>query len=124
MQYYEYSWDKEAFKITEHKWLQYQGAYKNLFSQGDIETDDIILPLEGKSKLVATQRITASYILELLGGKTEVEGGTQLVDEETLRIIYEDIQELSNQGEAQKATLLLEFVRQYRMLMMNGFKIN
>lgn len=111
MQYYEYSWDKEVFKITEHKWLQYQGAYKNLFSQEDIEIDEIILPLEGKSKLVATQRITASYILELLGGKTEVEGGTQLVDEETLRIIYEDIQELSNQGEAQKATLLLEFVK-------------
>lgn len=111
MQYYEFSWDDAAFHCTEHLWLQYQGAYKNLFSR-DIDPDEeIILPLEGPTKIVGTKRITAEYILDLLGGKVAIQDGTQVVDEETLRLIYEEIQDLSNQGEAQKAELLREFVK-------------
>ena len=30
MQYYEYKWDNERFKIDEHTWLKYVGAFKNL----------------------------------------------------------------------------------------------
>ena len=85
--------------------------FKNLFSR-DIDPDEeIILPLEGPTKLVGTKRITAEYILDLLGGKVAIQDGTQVVDEETLRLIYEEIQDLSNQGEAQKAELLREFVK-------------
>lgn len=111
MQYYEFSWDDAAFHCTEHLWLQYQGAYKNLFSREIDPDEEIILPLEGPTKLVGTKRITAEYILDLLGGKVAIQDGTQVVDEETLRLIYEEIQDLSNQGEAQKAELLREFVK-------------
>src|SRR5699024_6855160 len=57
-QYYEFSWEDEAFGITEHEWMQYVGAYRNL-TRDDKETveDDIpILPL-GEAKLAGSQTI-------------------------------------------------------------------
>lgn len=110
-QYYEYTWDDDAFGITEHIWLQYQGAYKNLFS-GTIEDGDpiIIKPLVGKTKLAGTQVIDAAHILNLIGSKVGSTNGIQTIDSETLRIIYEQIQELSNMGEDEQAQLLKEFV--------------
>lgn len=110
-QYYEYKWDDVAFGITEHTWLQYYGAYKNLFS-GSTEEGDItpVKPLVGKTKLAGTQVIDAAHILSLIGSKVGSADGVQIIDNETLRIIYEQIQELSNMGEDQQARLLKEFV--------------
>lgn len=70
----------------------------------------IIKPLVGKTKLAGTQVIDAAHILGLIGSKVSNVDGKQTVDGETLRIIYEQIQELSDMGEDNKAHLLKEFV--------------
>ena len=54
--------------------------------------------------------IDANYILNLIGSKVKTDKGVQTIDRETLRIIYEEIQELSNVGEDEQAKLLKEFV--------------
>ena len=111
-QYYEYKWDDSTFGIHEHTWLKYIGAYKNL-TRNDGSGDpvpNIIKPLVGKTKLAGTQVIDAAHILGLIGSKVSNVGGIQTIDGETLRIIYEQIQELSDMGEDNKAHLLKEFV--------------
>jgi len=111
-QYYEYKWEDNTFGIDEHTWLKYVGAYKNL-TRNDGPGDpipSIIKPLVGKTKLAGTQVIDAAHILGLIGSKVSNVGGIQTVDGETLRIIYEQIQELSDMGEDNKAHLLKEFV--------------
>lgn len=112
VQYYEYKWDDSAFGIDEHTWKKYLGAYKNLIRNDghDDPVLSIIKPLVGKTKLAGTQVIDAAHILELIGSKVSNVDGKQIVDGETLRIIYEQIQELSDMGEDNKAHLLKEFV--------------
>ena len=111
MQYYEYKWDNESFGIDEHTWLQYVGAYKNLTKnpKGPIDPP-VIRPLVGKTKLVGTQVIDAAHILSLIGSKVKSSSGYQTIDGETLRIIHEQIQELSDMGDFEQAQLLKEFV--------------
>lgn len=111
-QYYEYNWDDDTFGIEEHTWLKYVGAYKNLTRKEgpDHPVPSIIKPLVGKTKLAGTQVIDAAHILGLIGSKVSNVGGIQTVDGETLRIIYEQIQELSDMGEDDKAHLLKQFV--------------
>lgn len=69
-QYYEYQWNDEIFGMTEHTWLQYIGAYKNLFPR-QIGPDEpsIIRQLQGKTKLTNIQVIDAAHILSLIGAK-------------------------------------------------------
>ena len=111
MQYYQYKWDEERFGIDEHTWMKYVGAYKNLtFKEGEPPEDSPVLPLVGKTKLSGTQVIDANHILSLIGSKIKTDKGVQTVDRETLRLIYEEIQELSNMGEDEQAKLLKEFV--------------
>ncbi len=110
-QYYEFQWDNHAFDIDEHTWLQYVGAYKNL-------TRKIVPPpppssvnvLVGKTKLAGTQVIDAAHILNLIDSKITTSNGVQTVGSETLRIIYQQIQELSDMGDNEQAQLLREFV--------------
>lgn len=111
-QYYEYKWDAAAFGIDEHTWLKYVGAYKNLVRKEGQENPapGVIKTLVGKTKLAGTQVIDATHILGLIGSKVSDIDGKQKVDGETLRIIYEQIQELSDMGEDSKAHLLKEFV--------------
>lgn len=109
-QYYEFVWDDEKFGMTEHRWLQYAGAYKNLFSADTIDGVDIIRPLVGKTKLQSTQVIDAAHILKLITEKIDDSGDTKVVDTESLRLINEEIQELSDMGEHEQAKLLKEFV--------------
>lgn len=111
-QYYEYKWYNETFGIEEHTWLKYRGAYKNLIRNNgpDNPIPSIIKPLVGKTKLAGTQVIDAAHILGLIGAKVSNVGGIQTVDDETRRIIYEQIQELSDMGEDNKAHMLKEFV--------------
>ena len=111
MQYYEYKWDDGSFGIGEHKWLKYVGAYKNLiFTIVDPPEDEPVIPLIGKTKLSGTQVIDANHILSLIGSRVKTDRGVQTVDRETLRLIYEEIQELSDMGEDEQARLLKEFV--------------
>ncbi|QSX23899.1 type I restriction endonuclease subunit R, EcoR124 family [Priestia megaterium] len=110
-QYYEFNWDDVTFGIDEHTWLQYVGAYKNLtWKPGTPPTPTPINTLVGKTKLAGTQVIDANHILSLVGSKITSSNGVQTVDSATLRIIYEQIQELSNIGEHEHAQLLKEFV--------------
>jgi type I restriction enzyme R subunit len=110
-QYYEYKWDDDSFGMDEHTWLKYVGAYKNLVkSDGSDPVPGIIRTLVGRTKLAGTQVIDATHILGLIGSKVSNINGVQSVDGETLRIIYEQIQELSNMGDDSKAHLLRTFV--------------
>lgn len=110
-QYYEFKWNDITFGIDEHTWLQYVGAYKNLtWKPGTPPKPTPINTLVGKTKLAGTQVIDANHILSLVGSKVTSPNGVQMVDSETLRIIYEQIQELSNMGEYEQAQLLKEFV--------------
>ncbi|MFA5575776.1 MAG: HsdR family type I site-specific deoxyribonuclease [Tissierellaceae bacterium] len=111
MQYYEYVWDNQRFKMDEHTWLKYVGAYKNLIGKTIIDPIDIpVTPLSGKTRITATQVIDDKHILSLIGSRIKVEKGFKTVDDETLRLIYEEIQELSDMGQAEQAKLLKEFV--------------
>lgn len=109
MQYYEFEWDDERFGLDEHTWLHYEGAYKNLKPTGN-DADIDIIPLPGKTKLEGRQIIDADYIINLIGKQIKYDKGIQTVDSETLRIIHEEIQELSNMGDDKQAKLLKEFV--------------
>ncbi|MEZ2659501.1 type I restriction endonuclease subunit R, partial [Aneurinibacillus aneurinilyticus] len=110
-QYYEFKWDDKTFGIDEHTWLQYVGAYKNLtWKPGTPPPPTSINTLVGRTKLAGTQVIDANHILSLIGSKVTSPNGVQTVDSETLRIIHEQIQELSNMGEYEQAQLLKEFV--------------
>ncbi|KOS00909.1 type I restriction endonuclease subunit R, EcoR124 family, partial [Paenibacillus polymyxa] len=107
----EFKWDDIAFGIDEHTWLQYVGAYKNLtWKPGAPPPPTPTNTLVGKTKLAGTQVIDANHILSLIGSKVTSPNGVQTVDSETLRIIYGQIQELSNMGEHEQARLLKEFV--------------
>lgn len=110
-QYYVFKWDDIAFGIDEHMWLQYVGAYKNLTHKpGTPLPQTPMNQLVGRTKLAGTQVIDAAHILGLIGSKVSTVDGIQTVDSETLRIIYEQIQELSNMGNDEQAQLLKEFV--------------
>ena len=114
-QYYQYDWDDEAFGMDESTWLNYVGAYRNITS-GEVEEDDDIpiIPttLPGKTRLVGRQVIDASHILALIGEKATSSNGRQEVDAETLRIVYQQMEELSNLGDHEKSELLKEFVEE------------
>ena len=111
-QYYEFAWVAEAFGATEHEWMRYVGAYRNLTRDDDPDVEDLpVLPL-GETKLAGTQRIDAHYIIQLIGEKTTSTDGKQTVDAETLRIVYQHIEELSNLGDYEQAELLKQFVEE------------
>lgn len=110
-QYYEFKWDDTTFGIDEHTWMRYVGAFRNLtWEPGTPTPPTIINALVGKTKLAGTQVIDANHILSLIGSKVTSPNGVQTVDKETLRIIHEQIQELSNMGEYEQSQLLKEFV--------------
>lgn len=109
-QYYEYEWRNEDFGIDEHRWMKYIGAYKNIKPEAETEETTTVHPLIGRSKLSGSKMINADYILNLIGEQVSRHGEVQSVDTETLRIIYQQIQELSDLGEDDQAKLLKEFV--------------
>lgn len=110
-QYYEYAWDDAAFGMEERTWLQYIGAYRNLtFEEGEEVPGATPPTLVGKTKLAGSQIIDANHILNLIGSKATTANGVQTVDTETLRLIHQEIEELSNFGEHEQAKLLKEFV--------------
>ena len=91
--------------------MKYTGAYRNLTHEESEDPDPVIIrPLSGKTKLVGSQVINAAYIIDLIGEKTTVQGNSRIIDDELLRLIMEQIQELSNLGEAEHAKFLEEFV--------------
>ena len=110
-QYYKYKWEDKSFGMDEHTWLKYIGAYMNLTkTEGPEPPPFVIRPLVGRTKLAGTQVIDANHILGLIGKRVSNVNGVQSVDDETLRIIHEQIQELSDMGEDNKANMLREFV--------------
>lgn len=108
-QYYEYSWSDELFGIDEDTWLKYVGAYKNLIWRY-IDPPEFIRPLKGNTKIVGYTEITAQYIINLIGEKSVSTGIKSEIDKESLRIILEQIQELSDLGHAVQADMLKDFL--------------
>lgn len=111
-QYYEFNWDDERFGVTEHLWRQYVGAYKNLKDGNGQDDDTVIRELISQTMLIDTHPVDLPFILTLIRNKINTESEVQHVDEESLRIIYEQIEELSNMGDHRQAHLLKEFVDQ------------
>lgn len=108
-QYYEFAWDDEAFGCDQHTWQKYTGAFKNLTHKTPPPLPPVA-QIVGKLKLVAADEITAEYILKLIGKKIPRSSDVKGVDDESLRLILEKIQELSDLGEADKADQLRSFV--------------
>ena len=108
-QYYEYNWNDVLFGIDEDTWLKYIGAYKNLLDDHTIELYPI-RELKGKTKMVRHSEVTSQYILELIGSKSISKETKAVIDEEALRLILEQIQELSDLGHASQADMLREFL--------------
>lgn len=112
-QYYEFVWDNKSFGLDEHKWLQYIGAYRNLFPRGVIDPEkEEIRELQGRTKLQGSQVIDAQSLIELIGNKTTTEGGYIVINDNNLVLVQEQIQELSNLGEHETAESLKRFVNE------------
>lgn len=112
-QYYAFNWDEEEFGISEHEWLRYVGAYKNLQSETtDIEEDEEVFGPLGDSTLVGVHIIDSDFILELIDKKVKEINGKKILDEESLKLVYEQIQELSDMGEHKESLLLKEFIEE------------
>lgn len=110
-QYYEYQWSEERFGMEQATWQHYCGAFLNLFPKEVKDEQTIpVTPLEGRTRLSGTQRVDAAFMTQLIGEKVTVEGNVLTIDSENLRLIYESIQEMSQQGEDKKAQLLKRFV--------------
>lgn len=114
-QYYEYKWDDETFKISEHDWLRYIGAYQNLFSRDDPGKDEI-RELMSRTKLVGSDQITASYILNLMKGvkqtsaRNDDTGNSQR--DQIIQKTKNSIQDFSDRGEDREAQLLQRFLNE------------
>lgn len=111
-QYYEFVWDDEAFGLDEHSWLQYIGAYRNLFPRETGGDDWIPKDLKGRTKLQGSQIIDAQSLFALIGNKTTNEGGFQVINDNNLVLILEQIQELSDLGENELAEALKTFINE------------
>ena len=109
-QYYEYEWNDFTFGITEIDWKNYVGAYLNLQPKGDKPDVTVIGPLPGHVRIEGITIVNAAYIISLIGERTKTENGITKIDGESLRLILEKIQELSNHGEKEQADLLRDFL--------------
>lgn len=109
-QYYEFSWEDESFGMTQHTWLQYIGAYKNLFPKEPEPTGIIIDNIVGKTKIQGTQVIDAQSIFTLIDKQTSSKDGVLVINDNNLILILEQIQELSNLGENELAESLKTFI--------------
>ncbi|MGI6158152.1 MAG: type I restriction endonuclease subunit R, EcoR124 family [Saccharofermentanales bacterium] len=110
-QYYEFDWSDIEIYVTKHTWLYYVGAGRNLATEDEGTTVAPLPPLFiGRTKLSNTDVIDAAHILRLIGRKVQPKGKVLGLDDESLRIIHEEIQELSNMGDDGEARLIKEFV--------------
>ena len=109
-QYYEFSWDDDTFGMTEHTWLQYVGAYKNLFPKEPKPPGILINNIVGKTKIQGTQVIDAQSIFTLIDKQTSSKDGVLVINDNNLILILEQIQELSNLGENNLAESLKTFI--------------
>jgi type I restriction enzyme, R subunit len=110
-QYYEYKWSDKKFTISEHQWMRYRGAYQNLRGTNIVDPpfEEPVELISTQSKLVDTQQVTADSILKLIGNKKRQAHNNQLTEED-LQNIEDWIQDLSDQGEYQKAQLIKQFL--------------
>ena len=111
-QYYEFTWEDDSFGLSEHTWLQYIGAYKNLFPR---EIDPVVIDvkkLTGRTKLQGTQVIDAQSLFKLIDKKTSNKDGVIVINDNNLVLILEQIQELSNLGENELAESLKTFINE------------
>mgnify|MGYP002625469876 CR=1 FL=1 len=56
-------------------------------------------------------KVDAAYIIELVGERTKVVDGVRVIDEESFRIILEQIQEFSDLGQKKAADVLGAFLK-------------
>lgn len=110
-QYYEYAWKDEPFGMDYDTWLRYVGAYKNLTGREEEPPDVVIQPIPGRVKVVGGTKVDAAYIIELVGEKSKVVDGVRVIDEESFRIILEQIQKFSDLGQKKAADVLDAFLK-------------
>ena len=111
-QYYECKWDDDKFGTSQGTWDNYTGAFKNLFPHEPQPKPPVIQQeLFGDINLVNRIEITSGYIIKLIGEKSGIGGESRTIDDESLRLIFEKIQEFSNKGNAAQAELLTAFVK-------------
>ena len=65
-QYYEFVWDNKRFGLDEHKWLQYVGAYRNLFSGDEVGPEEEELSNLGEHEMAESLKRFVNE--ELVGG--------------------------------------------------------
>ena len=111
-QYYEFTWDDNSFGLSEHTWLQYIGAYKNLFPREIDPDSSVVKELKGRTKLQGTQIVDAQSLFTLIGKKTSDKDGVMVINDNNLVLILEQIQELSNMGENELAESLKTFINE------------
>lgn len=111
MQYYEFNWNDEQFGMDDGTWKRYTGAYRNLLDE-PLPPQPLPIRNLDKTKIVGYTDITAQYILRLIGEKTSIKETKTVIDEETLRLILEQIQELSDLGHASQAEMLRNFLNE------------
>ncbi len=112
-QYYGYNWDSEKFGIEMGDWNKYIGAYINLRNSDPFKNDEepeVPVLIENNTSIVNSIKVDQHYILMLIGEKAKVVSGVVTLDSESIRLINEKIQELSNLGEHNKSKLLKEFL--------------
>ena len=98
--------------MTEHTWLQYVGAYKNLFPKEPKPPGILIDNIVGNTKIQGTQVIDAQSIFTLIDKQTSSKDGVLVINDNKLILILEHIQELSNLGENELAESLKTFINE------------
>ncbi len=110
-QYYEYQWNNERFTLDEHTWKKYTGAFRNLIGEDDPPLPPP-LPIRTlqDAKLIHYQEITSQFILKMIGERAHTNKQESPLDQESLRLILEQIEELSSMGQAVLAGTIRQFV--------------
>lgn len=116
-QYYEYEWHSDHFKLDEHTWKQYIGAYRNLTGETIIPplSPRAIRDLQTGTNLVGYQEITSQFILQRIGERAHLDRQEAPLDQESLRLILEQIEELSSMGQAILASTIRQFVEEIQI---------
>ena len=111
-QYYAYEWDSDLFGLSEHEWMKYTGAYKNLTPKDEVDEEIIPVQTLGKTKIAGVHIVDSKFIIELIDKKVDIINGVRYIDDESLKLVYEKIQELSDLGNHSESLLLKEFVEE------------
>ena len=113
-QYYVYEWDESVFGMSEHQYMKYIGAYRNIKSDDDDDDSySVIKPIHSEATIDSIVLVDADYIINLIGEKTYQDNNDVLsVTSKDLEFINEKIKELSDMGDYEEAEMISEFLEE------------